>query len=45
MNDREMLVLMAVMMNKEKRLEFANAFKDIMRELIKDISKYITPRD
>jgi hypothetical protein len=45
MNDREMLVLMAVMMNREKRLEFANTFKDIMRELIKDISKYITPRD
>jgi hypothetical protein len=43
--DREMLVLMVVMMNKEKRLEFANNFKDLMRELIKDISKYITPHD
>jgi pantoate kinase len=45
MNDREMLVLMVVMMNKEKRLEFATAFKEIVRELIKDIGKYIMPRD
>jgi len=41
MNDREMLVLMIVMMNREKRLEFANTFKDLTRELVKDISKYI----
>jgi len=44
-NDREMLVLMIVMMNSDKKLEFATTFKETARELIKDIGKYIIPRD
>jgi hypothetical protein len=37
--------LMVVMMNSDKKLEFATTFKETTRELIKDIGKYIMPRD